>query len=139
MGDMPGGFERLNRAIGDEEKLLKNDPLWAELRGALSRHYLSAAAAAVASRNWKDGERHYKDAVELSSQTVEAHPKDANAQENLAAACLGNARILAHSGGSAEAARLDRKAASEAQAILSLHPVNPTARAILDHAVHDHP
>jgi serine/threonine protein kinase len=134
MGDIPRGIELLNRAIDDEEKLSKSDSLWAELRGALSRHYLWAAAAAVASKDWNDAARRYKDAADLTAQTLAAHSRDANARENLAAAYLGTGRVLAHSGKADKAAQFDRKAAAEAQAILALHAENPSARAILNDA-----
>lgn len=132
MGDSRKGTEFLNRAIDDEEKLFKNDPSWAELRGALARHYLWSAAAAVASKKWSAAERRYRDAAELTAQTLAAHSSDANARENLAAAYLGTARILAHAGHREEASRMSRKAAAEAQAILTLHPENPSVRSILD-------
>jgi hypothetical protein len=58
-----------------------------------------------------------------------------NAHENIAAAYTGQASVVAHFGRKAEVSELARKAGSEAQAILSLHPNNPSARAIHNDAV----
>jgi eukaryotic-like serine/threonine-protein kinase len=132
VGNLPSGTDRLDRVIDGQEKSLKVDATRAELRGALARHYLWAAACAVSSKNWSDADRRFKQAADLAAETVAAHSSDANARENLAAAFAGEAQILAHFGKKTEAEEMARKAAAEAQAILSLHPDNPSVRAILD-------
>jgi hypothetical protein len=127
VGDLPSGTGRLDRVIDGQEKSLKVDATRAELRGALTRHYLWAAVCAVDSKNWNDADRRYQQAADLAAETVAAHSTDANARENLAAA-------YAHFGKKTEAGQLARNAGAEAQAILSLHPDNPAVRAILDAA-----
>jgi serine/threonine protein kinase len=134
VGDLPSGTGRLDRVIDGQEKSLKVDATRAELRGALTRHYLWAAVCAVDSKNWNDADRRYQQAADLAAETVAAHSTDANARENLAAAYAGEAQILAHFGKKTEAGQLARNAGAEAQAILSLHPDNPSVRAILDAA-----
>jgi serine/threonine protein kinase len=138
-GDTQGGMDGLNHVIDGQEKLLKVDQWRAELRGALTRHYLWAGACALASKNWNEAERRYQEAADLAAETVAVHSTDANARENLAAAYAGEAHVLTHFGKNAEGAELARKACGEARAILSLHPNNPSARALLNDTVRSAP
>jgi eukaryotic-like serine/threonine-protein kinase len=134
VGESRKALDHFNRVIDDQEMYLKVDPWRAELRGALARHYLWAGACALHSGNWRDAQRRFEAAADLTTQTIAAHSSDANARENLAAAHRGLARTSAHFGKTAEALEFNGKAASEAQTILSLHPDNPSAREILKEA-----
>jgi eukaryotic-like serine/threonine-protein kinase len=130
-GEVRVGFDHMNHALEEEQRLGERDPEFAYANGFVATHSVAAGKIALSIGYGDEAHQDFLRAVKLATAQSSAHPEDAQALYTLSEAEHGLAGCLAAQGDEAGEAAHDVRARDAAQRVLKVHPDNVWAQKLL--------